>query len=416
MSKCQYIIEGNLYGTELDFKSSTISLAAKFDILAEVEKTKKGYLVSIETQEDKILSFEPLLFKKLSSLMEVKLYAKKESEITNNIVKKFKISAQFLRQEEIIAIQGKNSFHLVCNASKAKAVLALRDLISQPDKPLSVMYKNIQKARQLVLLSSKEEALLISDSKPFVISKLRTLHRLEKVKYKHKLTPLINTLNQRITLSLAHNDLYEKLFEEVDFPLVSIDVDTIDRDKIKYVLESDGMIQKPYKREILQIVYGKTQSIEPKIEIKEKLFEVCLDYEKSCIGDFKFKTFDFNKREEKSVIHLYNYIAMQSGELQKNSFINQSIMLAEDKHEACEEHLFDFEIIDNEIEIDIDLKNSKLNYLSSTLTNTIATIITQIAKKQELDVHLSGELFHYKNLSELTIEKLEDEDIKVILS
>ena len=416
MSKCQYIIEGNLYGTELDFKSSTISLAAKFDILAEVEKTKKGYLVSIETQEDKILSFEPLLFKKLASLMEIKLYAKKEPEITNNIVKQFKISAQFLRQEEIIAIQGKNSFHLVCNASKAKAVLALRDLISQPDKPLSVMYKNIQKARQLVLLSSKEEALLISDSKPFVISKLRTLHRLEKVKYKHKLTPLINTLNQRITLSLAHNDLYEKLFEEVDFPLVSIDVDTIDRDKIKYVLESDGMIQKPYKREILQIVYGKTQSIEPKIEIKEKLFEVCLDYEKSCIGDFKFKTFDFNKREEKSVIHLYNYIAMQSGELQKNSFINQSIMLAEDKHEACEEHLFDFEIIDNEIEIDIDLKNSKLNYLSSTLTNTIATIITQIAKKQELDVHLSGELFHYKNLSELTIEKLEDEDIKVILS
>jgi len=98
------------------------------------------------------------------------------------------------------------------------------------------------------------------------------------------------------------------------------------------------------------------------------------------------------------------------------SFINQSVMLAEDKHEACEEHLFDYKIIDNEIEIEINLQNSKLNYLSSTLTNTIATIITQIAKEQDLDVHLSGELFDYKNLSELTIEKLEDEDIKAILS
>lgn len=437
MSKCQYIIEGRLYNKETDLVSKILTLTAVFDLSAEIEKTENGYLIEIEADKEKLLGFEPELFKKLASLMEIRLYTKKEPKLPKKSVtndnKPFKICARLLRQDKIIAIKGNNGFHLVCSASKSKAVRALRALISQPDKPLTIMYKDIRKARHFVLLSSKEEALLTSDTKPFVVARLRNLHRLEKAKYKHKLTPLINTLNQRITLSLPHNGLYERLFNEIEFPLVSIDANIDNyRDNLEYILESDEEIQAPNKREVLQVVYGKTQSIEPKIEIKEKAFEVCLDYEKSTIGNFKFKPFNLlftdteikklhkswnkNRVKENSLLYLFDAITSLSGELHQKSFINQSVMLAEDKHEACEEHLFDYKIIDNEIEIEINLQNSKLNYLSSTLTNTIATIITQIAKEQDLDVHLSGELFDYKNLSELTIEKLEDEDIKAILS
>ncbi len=433
MSVCQYIIEGNLYDEDID-------LMAEFDVARKIEKTEKGFLIEIEATKEELIDFEPELFKKIASLIEIKSYTKKEPKASKNSIpndiKPFKISAQLLRQEKIIAIKGKNGYHLVCSATKSKAVLALRELIQQPDIPLTIMYKNLLKARHLVLLSSKEEALLTSDTKPFVIANLRNLHRLEKAKYKHKLTPLINTINQRITLSLPHSELYEKLFNEIDFPLVSIDSPIENyKDNLEYILESDEEIQEIKPREILQIVYGKTQSIEPKIEIKEKGFEVCLDYEKSTIGDFKFKPFNLlftddeikkfhqswgkNRASENSVFYLFDAIASLSGELHQKNFINQGIMLAEDKHEACEECLFNFKIVGNEIEIDIVsgyFQNSKLNYLSSTLTNTIATIITQIAKDQKLDVHLSGELFHYKNLSELTIEKLEDEGIKVTLS
>ncbi len=477
MSICQYTIEGIPYNKEIDLVSKIRTLTTKFDLLAEIEKTENGYLIEIEADEKELLSFEPQMFKKIAALMEIRLYTKKRPKSSKNSLlidndkKPFKICAQLLRQEKIIAIQGKNAFHLVCSASKSKAILAMRDLISQPEKPLSIMYKDIQKAKHLVLLSSKEETLLLSEKKPFVIAKLRNLHRLEKAKYKHKLTPLINTLNQRVTISLPHNNLYQKLFDEIDFPLVSIDTIITDKDtllktygdNLEYILESDEEIQELNKREVLQIVYGKTQSIEPKMETKEKAFEICLDYEKSIIENFKFKPLKLLEKDEpkykalsllftklpmeqilklslpftdseikklyknwesstlesNSLLDLFDAIASLSGELHKKSFVDQSIMLADAYHEACEECLFDFEITDKEIEIDIIsefLQNNKLNYLSSTLVNTIATIITQIAKEQKLDVHLSGELFHYKNLSELTIEKLEDENIKAILS
>lgn len=483
MSLYKYVIEGKLYVKDIDFISQISILTDEFDLFAETEKTENGFLIKIEATQELLVDFEPKLFKKITTLMEIRLYTKKElkspkrgimSEIKNN--KEFKQCAQYLRQEKIIAVKGENSYHLVCNASKLKAVQVLRSVISQPEKPLSVMYKNIQKAQKLILLSPKEEALLLSTKRPIVVAKLRNLHRLEKVKYKHKLTPLINTINQRINLSLAHNDLYKKLFEDIDFPIVSIDAktkdDTIISDKnilmktygnhIEHILESNIDISNPKPREVLQITYGKTQSFEPKIKAKDEAFEVCLDYEKSIISKFKFKPLkllkndepkykalsllfaklpieqilelklsfttaeikkeyqnwqdNINTYESNSLISLFDAIASLSGDLQQKSFIDHSIMLTEKHYEVCEEDLFDFEIKDNEVEIDIItryLKNSKLKHLGSTLVNTISTIITQIAKEQDLDVHLSGELFHYRDLIELTIEKLEDEDIKV---
>jgi len=264
MSKCQYIIEGRLYNKETDLVSKILTLTAVFDLSAEIEKTENGYLIEIEADKEKLLGFEPELFKKLASLMEIRLYTKKEPKLPKKSVtndnKPFKICARLLRQDKIIAIKGNNGFHLVCSASKSKAVRALRALISQPDKPLTIMYKDIRKARHFVLLSSKEEALLTSDTKPFVVARLRNLHRLEKAKYKHKLTPLINTLNQRITLSLPHNGLYERLFNEIEFPLVSIDANIDNyRDNLEYILESDEEIQAPNKREVLQVVYYSPQ-------------------------------------------------------------------------------------------------------------------------------------------------------------
>ncbi len=474
MSTCLYTIEGTLYDKQRDFISTIHTFVLKFDLIAKIEKSKTGYLIEIKADEEELLDFEPQLFKKIASLMEIKLYTKKNPklskiDIDNN--KPFKTCAQLLRQEKIIAIKGHNCFHLVCSASKSKAVLALRALISQPDKPLSVMYKNIQKARQLILLSTKEETLLTSVNRPFVIAKLRSLHRLEKVKYKHKLTPLINTINQKIMLSLPHNDIYQRLFEQIDFPIVSIDTKIMEKnlllktyaDKVEYILDSDEAWQEPKAREVLQITYGKTQSIEPTIEMKEKAFKVCLDYEQSTIENFKLKPLkmleeddpkykalsllfaklpleqiltlelSFTAKEIKalhlnwenstnrsiSLLDLFDAIVSLSGELHHKSFINQSVMLVETYYEACEEHLFDYQIVDNEIDIDIIssyLTSNKLKKLGPTLVNTISTIIVQIAKEQNLDVHLNGALFHYRDLSELTIEKLEDEDIKVILS
>jgi hydrogenase maturation factor HypF (carbamoyltransferase family) len=283
---------------------------------------------------------------------------------------------------------------------------------------------------------------------------------------------------------LIDNELYEKIFKEIDFPLVSIDAKTEDGkiintkemllqtygDQISYILESDNTIENPQPREVFQIVYGKVQQIEPKAEVKkdEPYFNVSLDYEQSSIGSYKLKPLKILLNDDKqqtvkhtalsllftklpiedilelkltftsdeikklydnwensintftsnSLITLFDAIATLSGELDEKSFTAESWMAAEAHYEVCEEDLFDYDIVGDEIEIDIIssyLNNNKLKNLGSTLVNTISSIIANIAKEQDLKVRLEGELFYFRDLSELTIEKIEDEDLEVEL-
>ena len=487
----QYLVKGQLYDQQFDLISQVKKLASDFNISIEIEENEDGFFIQTKSDMTSLLDFEPRLLRKLATLMNVTMYTKKEptvQKVDEPVVqeneKPFKICSQHLRQEKIIAVKGTNSFHLVCNASKAKAVQTLRTIILQPSKPLWVMFKNPQRAEQLIQLSKKESEFLKTPKTSIVVSKIRNLHRLEKVKYKHKLTPLINPVNQRISLSLIQNDLYQKLFNEIEFPLVSIDAKTKDGkvisdketlvqtygDQVADILDADHAIDNPKPRDVFQIVYGKIQQIEPKIEVKKdkSFFNVSLDHKQSNIGSYKLKPLKMvlnndgqqtlkhialsllftklsiedilklklpftteeveklyenwqngtNTFKSNSLITLFDAIASLSNELHEKSFTDESWMTAEAHYEVCEEDLFDYNIEENEIEIDIIssyLKNSKLKNLGSTLVNTVSSIIADIAKEQDLKVRLEGELFHFRDLSELTIEKLEDEDIEVEL-
>jgi len=487
----QYLIKGQLYDQQFDLISKVKKLASDFGISVEIEENEDGFFIQTKSDMESLLNFEPRLLRKLATFMNVSMYTKKEpttleedEPVVEENEKPFKTCAQHLRQEKIVAIQGANSFHLVCNASKAKAVQRLRTIISQPSKPLWVMFKNLQRAGQLIQLSKKESEFLETPETPIVVSKIRNLHRLEKVKYKHKLTPLINPINQRISLSLIHNELYEKLFKEIEFPLVSIDAKTEDGkvigdketliqtygDQVKFILDFTDTIEDLKPRDVFQIVYGKIQQIEPKTKIEkdESFFNVSLDYEQSSIGSYKLKPLkivlnddnqktlkhtalsllftklpienilelklpftaeeiaklyenwqnDTNTFKSNSLITLFDAIASLSDELHEKSFTAESWMTAEAHYEVCEEDLFDYNVDANEIEIDIIssyLINSKLKNLGSTLVNTVSSIIADIAKEQDLKVRLEGELFYFRDLSELTIEKIEDEDLEVKL-
>ena len=491
MNIFQYLVKGQLYDQQFDLISQVKKLASDFNINIEMEENEDGFFIQTKGDMESILDFEPRLLRKVATLMNVTMYTKKEptvqkedKPVIQESEKPFKTCAQYLRQEKVVAIQGSNGFHIVCSASKAKAVQALRAIISQPSKPLWVMFKTIQRADQLIQLSKKEYELLHSSETPIIVSKIRNLHRLEKVKYKHKLTPLINPVNQRISLSLIHNEFYEKLFKEIEFPLVSIDAKTEDGDiisdkeifvqtygdQVRFILDSTDMIEDPKPRNVFQIVYGKIQQIEPKTEVEKdkSFFNVSLDYEQSSIGSYKLKPLkillsndgqqtlkhtalshlftklsiedilelklpftpdeikklydnwenSINTFTSNSLITLFDAIATLSGELDEKSFIAESWMAAEAHYEVCEEDLFDYDIVGDEIEIDIIssyLNNNKLKNLGSTLVNTISSIIADIAKEQDLKVRLEGELFYFRDLSELTIEKIEDEDLEVEL-
>jgi len=121
-----------------------------------------------------------------------------------------------------------------------------------------------------------------------------------------------------------------------------------------------------------------------------------------------------NTTQSTSLLTLFDAIASLSGELHEKHFDEESLQLAEGHFEVCEEDLFDYSIENGTITVDIVceyLVNSKLKHLASTLTNTISTIITEIAQEKSQSVTLKGNLFNFRDLTELTIEKLEEVNI-----
>ncbi|MDJ0763175.1 MAG: carbamoyltransferase HypF [Myxococcota bacterium] len=83
-------------------------------------------------------------------------------------------TAQLLSDGKIVAIKGIGGFHLAVDARNEAAVSRLRRLKKRPTKPLAVMARDLDVARQLVCLTEKAEALLLSPAAPIVLAEIRT--------------------------------------------------------------------------------------------------------------------------------------------------------------------------------------------------------------------------------------------------
>jgi len=70
---------------------------------------------------------------------------------------------------KVVAIKGVGGFHIACNALDSAAVRRLREKKKRPHKPLAIMVKDLDKARQWFFLDPQEESLLTSAAAPIVI-------------------------------------------------------------------------------------------------------------------------------------------------------------------------------------------------------------------------------------------------------
>jgi hydrogenase maturation protein HypF len=73
----------------------------------------------------------------------------------------------------ILAIKGIGGFHLAVDATNESAVTRLRERKHRYGKPLAVMVRDIDAAREVCLLSSEEEALLQTAPRPLVLARAR---------------------------------------------------------------------------------------------------------------------------------------------------------------------------------------------------------------------------------------------------
>jgi len=489
----QYTVKGTPYHT-IDLGAQLQPLLDSLTLSAEIREMKTGFILEIKGEEHAFQKLEPELLKTLTEYINIQSYTKREYNRrrkrftpknfidTKTMANDIKKAVRLLNRGQIIALKTPHSFHILCNATKTNSVKTLRKMLNQQTKPLPVIFKNLLSIEKQVLLSPKEKTLLTSDEHPFVIAKKRNLHRLEKERYKATLLSLhINPLNRRIAVALPPSACYRKLYEEISFPIISVEAidsggKSIDNEKIlletygeelKYILNMHLYETQPPGQTVYQIVYGTPKRIAPPQEpatVEESII-VTLDNQQSNIAGYTLAPlkilldendqeqpalsaisllfnylpkeeifalplpFDqsetntlFKKWEEKistiqstSLLTLFDAIASLSGELHEKHFDEESLQVAEGHFEVCEEDLFEYTIANDIITIDIIsayLINRKLKYLASTLTNTISTIIAEIAKEKGKSVTLKGNLFNFRDLTELTIEKLEEADLR----
>ena len=74
---------------------------------------------------------------------------------------------------EIMAIKGIGGFHLSVDATCQAAVMRLRERKRRYGKPLAVMVRDLEAARQVCVLTAEEEALLSSPARPIVLARKR---------------------------------------------------------------------------------------------------------------------------------------------------------------------------------------------------------------------------------------------------
>lgn len=109
-----------------------------------------------------------------------------------------------LRSAKIIAVQGVGGFHIACRADDDDVVQRLRTRKHRPEKPLAVLVRDLDMARQLAMVSDADAALLTSPAHPIV---LLTRHA------DAMLAPSVAPGHQSIGVMLAYSPLHHLLAE-----------------------------------------------------------------------------------------------------------------------------------------------------------------------------------------------------------
>lgn len=79
-------------------------------------------------------------------------------------------TAALLANGAIVAIKGIGGYHLACDASNARTVVAMRERKYRKERPFALMARDLQVARTLIELDADAERLLVSIERPIVLA------------------------------------------------------------------------------------------------------------------------------------------------------------------------------------------------------------------------------------------------------
>jgi len=128
-------------------------------------------------------------------------------------------AVQHLSNGKILAIKGVGGYHLVCDATNDEAVKKMRERKKRPSKPYALMIRDINKAKDLAIISKKEEHMLLSKERPIVLLKMK-----KEINVSKKVAPNIT----KIGLFLPYTPLHLLLLEKFQKPIVATSANITD--------------------------------------------------------------------------------------------------------------------------------------------------------------------------------------------
>jgi hydrogenase maturation protein HypF len=132
-----------------------------------------------------------------------------EGRIINDIKKMLTALRNMLHNGGIIAIKGIGGFHLMCDATNARAVYRLRTIKKRDQKPFACMFSDFENLEKYAHLNDEEKKSITSWRRPIVL-----------LKGKHRLPSAINAGLDTLGAMFPYMPMHYLLFEEIDIPAV----------------------------------------------------------------------------------------------------------------------------------------------------------------------------------------------------
>jgi hydrogenase maturation protein HypF len=126
------------------------------------------------------------------------------------------LAARELREGKIVAVKGLGGFHLMVDARDDAAVARLRARKRREEKPLALMFPDVESASQSCTISRIEERLLLSPESPIVLLRRRTEEH-----GRTGIAPSAAPGNPYLGVMLPYTPLHQLLLRELGFPLIA---------------------------------------------------------------------------------------------------------------------------------------------------------------------------------------------------
>ncbi len=124
-----------------------------------------------------------------------------------------------IQQGSVVAVKGMGGYHLLCDATKEETVAALRARKSREEKPLAVMFPDLNSARNETSINALEERALISVEKPIVIVQKSGSSILAEA---------VSPGNNTVGVFLPYTPLHHILLDKLKAPVVATSANITD--------------------------------------------------------------------------------------------------------------------------------------------------------------------------------------------